>query len=70
MYLYAEKEGRFSMVAVVAFFTATSLGVGYMLASRSEIDTVHEALEQYFDAVKTTPDKDRRIRFPTLAVHL
>ena len=51
MYLYAEKEGRFSMVAVVAFFTATSLGVGYMLASRSEIDTMHEALEQYFDAV-------------------
>lgn len=51
MYLYAEKEGRFSMVAVVAFITATSLGVGYMLASRSEIDTVHEALEQYFDAV-------------------
>ena len=51
MYLYAEKKGRFSMVAVVAFITATSLGVGYMLASRSEIDTVHEPLEQYFDAV-------------------
>ena len=47
MYLYAEKEGRFAMVTVVvvAFVTSTSLGVGYMLASRSEIDTVHEALE-------------------------
>ena len=51
MYLYAEKEGRFSMVAVVALLKANSIGVGYMLASRSEIDTVHEALEQYFDAV-------------------
>jgi hypothetical protein len=51
MYIYAEKEGKFAMVAVIAFVTATSLGVGYMLASWSEIDTMHEASEEYFDAV-------------------
>jgi hypothetical protein len=45
------EEAKFAIGAVVASVTATSLGAGYMLASQSELETMHDAFEQYFDAV-------------------
>jgi hypothetical protein len=45
------EEAKFAIGAVVASVTAISLGAGYMLASQSELETMHDAFEQYFDAV-------------------
>lgn len=44
-------EAKFAIGAVIAFLTATSFGLSYMLASHQELETLYEGMEQYYDAV-------------------